>query len=156
MKNFQNKDRIIKVSRQLSGLARVTLGIWIIVLVMFLVEIVNITTNGGNSRAIYLTCGGIIEMLFAIIVTLNFLRFFNRLRQGELFDSPTVARLYAAGRWWLAYWIVDFAFCAIGNGWFATRMTYTFGGLFTALTIIFVAWLLKEARDLHEEQALTV
>ncbi|HZM06617.1 MAG TPA: hypothetical protein VFC44_26760 [Candidatus Saccharimonadales bacterium] len=30
------------------------------------------------------------------------------------------------------------------------------GGLFVGLTLIFVAWLLKEAQELQEEQALTV
>jgi len=156
MKNFQNKDKIIKASRQLCVLARVTLAVWIIGLAMFLVLTINVTTNGGNSRSIYLTGGGLIEMLFAIMITLNFLQFFNRLRKGELFDAPTIGCLHAAGRWWLAYWMMDFAFCAIGNKWFETQMTYTFGGLFTAMTVIFVAWLLKEAQDLQEEQALTV
>jgi hypothetical protein len=156
MKNFQNKDKIIKVSRQLWGLTRVTLAAWVIGLVLFLIEAINGIANGGNSRAVYLTGGGIIEMLFAIMITLNFMQFFKRLREGELFDAHTIGRLLAAGRWWLAYWIMDFAFCAVGNGWFDTRMTYTFGGVFTAMTIIFVAWLLKEAQDLQEDQALTV
>jgi hypothetical protein len=156
MKNFQNKEKIVKVSRQLCGVARVALIFWGAGLVMFFVETVLAIIHFGNARAIYLTGGGVAEMALAIVITLNFLRFFNRLNAGELFDAETVGYLENAGRWWVGYWVADFAFCTIGNQWFGTAMSLSFGQLFTSLVVIFVAWLLKEAQGLQEEQALTV
>ena len=40
-------------------------------------------------------------MPFAFMVTLNFFRFFNRLKEGHLFDSQTVRHLKIAGKWWI-------------------------------------------------------
>jgi hypothetical protein len=156
MKNFQNKANIAKVSRQLCGAARAALFFWILGLVIFLVETVVALTHYGNARALYLLCGGIPEMVLAIFVTLNFLWFFNRLKDGDLFDGKTVGYLETAGKWWLGYWVADVMFCLIGNQWFGTRMAFSFGQLFTSLIVIYVAWLLKEAQGLQEEQALTV
>lgn len=157
MKNFQNKEKIMKVSRQLCGVARVGLFFWGAGLVMFLVQTVAaLLTHNWNAPEIYILCGGIVEMPLAIMVTLNFLWFFNRLKEGELFDGNTVGYLETAGKWWMGYWLADFAFCVIGFKWFGTKMEVSFGQLFTSLIVIFVAWLLKEAQELHEEQALTV
>jgi hypothetical protein len=156
MKNFQNKAKIIKVSKQLRSIARIALIFWALGLAMFLGITVMTLGNGGNARAIYLGFGGIVEMVFAMIISLNFFRFFDRLKNGELFDAKTVGHLQAAGKWWLAYWIVDFTFDIIGNNWLETKMAFTFGQLFAGLIVIFVAWLLKEAQELQEEQELTV
>jgi hypothetical protein len=156
MKNFQNKKKIIKVSRQMCGLLRITLGVWIIGMALFLFVIIAALTHGGNVRAFYLTGTGIVEMLLAIVITLNFLRFFSRLAKGELFDAVTVRHLNHAGIWWFLYWLVDSAICLVGKTQLGTTMNFSFGQLFAALTVIFVAWLLKEAQDLKEEQALTV
>jgi hypothetical protein len=90
------------------------------------------------------------------LITLNFLWFFNRLKDGELFDAKTVRYLEAAGRWWMGYWVADFMFCLVGKNWFGTTMAFSFGQLFTSLIVIFMARLLKEAQGMQEEQALTV
>jgi hypothetical protein len=156
MKNFQNKTKIIKASKQLRALARLGLIIWAVGLVMFLVIAVAALTNGGNARAIYLSLGGIVEMIFALIISLNFFRFFDRLKNGELFDAKTVSQLQVAGRWWLGYWLADFLFGIVGNGCFETKITFASGQLFASLIVIFVAWLMKEAQELQEEQELTV
>jgi hypothetical protein len=105
--------------------------------------------NGGNARAIYLVFSGILEMLLAIIVSLNFFRFFDRFKNGALFDAKTVGHLQAAGKWWLAYWIFDFMFGLIGNGLLETGMVFSCGQLFASLTVIIVSWLLKEAQELQ-------
>jgi hypothetical protein len=156
MKNFENKEKIMKVSRQLCGIARVGLFFWGTGFVIFFVQAIVALTHFGNATAIYLPSGGIVEMGLAIFVTLNFLWFFNRLKGGDLFDAKTVSYLEAAGRWWMGYWFADFIFSIAGNNWFGTKMTFSFGQLFTSLIVIFVAWLLKEAQELQEEQSLTV
>ena len=156
MKNFQNKTKIIKVSRQLRAVARLSIILWALGIVTFLMALSAGLRNGGNVRTIYLALGGLAEMGLAIGISLNFFRFFDRLNNGELFDAKTVGYLYSAGRWWLGYWVVDWLFAFVGNGWVGTKMDYSFGQLFASLTVIFVAWLLKEAQELQTEQSLTV
>jgi len=156
MKNFQNKANIIKVSRQLRAVARLAILLWALGILVFLLVLSTGLRNGGNVRTIYLASGGVTEMGLAIIISRHFFRFFDRLNKGELFDATTVGCLYAAGRWWLGYWVVDWLFAFVGNGWVGTKMDYSFGQLFASLTVIFVAWLLKEAQELQTEQSLTV
>ncbi len=156
MKNFQNKTKIIKVSRQLRAVARLAICLWVLGIGTFLLALSAGLREGGNARTIYLASGGLMEMGLAIVVSLNFFRFFDRLTSGELFDGKTVGYLYAAGRWWLVYWLFDLGLAVAGNGWLGMKMDYSFGQLFASLTVIFVAWLLKEAQELQVEQSLTV
>ena len=156
MKNFQNKTKIIKVSRHLRALARLGLIACALGLLLFIFTTITLAFNGGNARAVYISIGGIVEMILAMVICLNFFRFFNRLKNGELFDAKTVAHLAAAGQWWLGYWCMDFMFGVFGNQWMGTKMDFGFGQLFASLVVIFVAWLLKEAQTLQEEQQLTV
>jgi hypothetical protein len=158
MKNFQNKTKIIKVSVQLRAIARLSIIGWTIGLLLFLFGGFQTLTSGYsvNAHIPYLELSGIAEMVLAIIVSLNFFRFFDRLKNGELFDARTVDYLTKAGQWWLAYWIFDFTFSVISHAWFNPNMAFSFGQLFASLLVIFVAWLLKEAQVLQEEQQLTV
>jgi len=156
MKNFQNKTKIIKVSRQLRAVARLALIAWGLGIGAFLMALAAGLRNGGNARTVYLAVGGLTEMGLAIVISLNFFRFFDRLKNGELFDAKTVGHLYSAGRWWLGYWVVDCLFIFIGNGSLGTKMAYSGGQLFASLVVIFVAWLLKEAQELQTDQTLTV
>ncbi len=156
MRNFQNKTKIINASRQLRAIARLSLILWALGMVIFLAVLVAGLLKGGNARTVYLAIGGITEMALASMVSLNFYHFFTRLNNGDLFDAKTVGHLTAAGRWWLAYWVLDFSFAVIGNVCLATKMDYTFGQLFASLVVIFVAWLLREAQELQSEQSLTV
>jgi hypothetical protein len=95
-------------------------------------------------------------MLFVFIVTLKLFKFFVRLKNGHLFDVQTVAYLDAAGKWWLVSWLFD-GLCREGRYQiFHITPAWDFGSLFAGLVIIFVAWLLKEAQGLQEEQELTV
>ena len=95
-------------------------------------------------------------MVFYLIVNLKLFRFFDRLKDGHLFDAQTVKNLDGAGRWWMALWFFESLFYQIGHKFFqTTNAPYLDGGFFAGLTLIFVAWLLKEAQELQEEQALT-
>jgi hypothetical protein len=87
-----------------------------------------------------------------------------------LFDAKTVGHLDAAGKWWIVLWLFDVLFHEIRRGVFQIPdygdptglgiwnvwNIYNFGSLFVGLVLMFVAWLLKEAQGLQEEQELTV
>jgi hypothetical protein len=105
------------------------------------------------------------------IVWWNFWQLFRRLKDGHVFDGPTVARLAAAGKWKLAGWICSifsntiyqylaeqasvhnlrFEFVRL----FLSEISHV-GSLIGAVAIIFAAWLLREGQTLEEEQKLTV
>jgi hypothetical protein len=100
--------------------------------------------------------GSALMCVFYFMVNLKLFRFFERLRNGCLFDVQTVGYLAGAGKWWIALWAYDGLFYGIRTLCFQVKMTWEFGSLFSALTLLFVAWLLKEAQELQEEQELTV
>jgi flagellar biogenesis protein FliO len=102
----------------------------------------------------------------------NFKRFFQRLKDGHIFDGPAVGRLAAAGKWKLAGWALPYVAGIITvaglamqgqiQGWHETSVAGLaavvggLGGLLAPLAIIFVAWLLREGQNMQEEQELTV
>lgn len=100
-------------------------------------------------------------LILSFIVILKLFRFFDRLKNGNLFDAQTIGNLAAAGKWWILFSILENLFYWVGQELFKILFskigqTWGFGGLFAGLTLIFVAWLLKEAQGLQEEQELTV
>jgi hypothetical protein len=106
-------------------------------------------------------CRTFVVFLLCFMSDLGFFRFFNRLKDGHLFDSQTVGYLESAGKWWLGIWLLT----VIPNIIF--RQIYPdhaisidgicdFSDLFGGLFVIFTAWLFREAQELQEEQELTV
>jgi ABC-type Fe3+-siderophore transport system permease subunit len=164
MKNFQNKTKIVKVSKVLRNFLRIGLFLWVFSVLgfftAFLIPIFVSSRTHGNlhldSQKIYLMCGTVLSATLGFIVNLKLFRFFDRLKDGHLFDTQSVGNLDAAGKWWIVFWLYQGLFSEIGNQFFQSKMVWDSGGLFAALTLIFVAWLLKEAQELQEEQELTV
>lgn len=160
MKNFQNKAKIVKVSKILRIILLFGLFLWIFAFFASLLPFffVFIFPRGQELYPIqtYAQCGSALETLFGFIVNLKLFRFFDRLKDGHLFDAKTVGNLDAAGKWWIVFWLYEGLFYGIRTLVFQVKMTWDFGSFFAALTLIFVAWLLKEAQELQEEQELTV
>jgi Protein of unknown function (DUF2975) len=172
MKNFQNKTKIIKVSAIIRVVLFTGLFCWIIAIAFSLVNCffhnalwrreVHDDPSFCSPTAFHLGCDSLVY-IFAMMVNMKLLRFFNRLKKGCLFDALTVGHLAAAGKWWIAFWLYQRLFLQIGddyfgtgNDFFVTKRLWDSAGLFAGLTLVFVAWLLKEAQALQEEQALTV
>ncbi len=159
MKNFQNKAKIIKVSKIIRTILYAGMALWIFAFVAslapFTLYIYPSATQLYPIQA-YALSGSALMCVFYFVVNLKLFRFFERLKNGSLFDVHTVGYLDAAGKWWLALWLYDGFFYGIRTLCFQVKMTWEFGSLFSALTLIFVAWLLKEAQELQEEQELTV
>jgi hypothetical protein len=159
MKNFQNKANIVRVSKIIRHFLFAGLVLWIIGIpaVLFPVAVSFWTRLGAPSGSRFLHCGLPFLMVICLMVNLKLFRFFDRLKNGHLFDTQTVRNLDGAGRWWIALWFFESLFNAVGHKFFQmTDVPYFGGGFFAGLTLIFVAWLLKEAQELQEEQALTV
>jgi hypothetical protein len=159
MKNFQNKAKIIKVSKILRAILKTGLVLWIISMPValggFFIPII-FHTNTATDAETYKTIGNLLIMPFAFTVNLYLFKFFDRLKNGHLFDAQTVGNLDSAGKWWIVLWLFEGLFSQIGNEVFQMKAVWDSGGLFAGLVLIFVAWLLKEAQELQEEQELTV
>ncbi|HXR48833.1 MAG TPA: DUF2975 domain-containing protein [Candidatus Limnocylindrales bacterium] len=91
------------------------------------------------------------------MVTLNFFRFFTRLKDGRLFDAPTVRYLETAGKWWIVLGVVQIL-TGLGEVYLFSPRGFTVSGdaIVAGLIVFFVAWFFREAQELQEEQELTV
>ncbi|MGH7975774.1 MAG: DUF2975 domain-containing protein [Limisphaerales bacterium] len=157
MKNFQNKTKIVKVSKILRNIAFAGLVLWAIGIPVVLFHIFTTTPVVTGLTRVGLQGSFILKLMFSFIVNLHLFRFFDRLQNGHLFDAQTIGNLNAAGKWWIVLWLFGILNYEIGrevlssNAW-----AWSLGDLFAGMALIFVAWLLKEAQELQEEQELTV
>jgi hypothetical protein len=158
MKNFQNKQKIVKVSKVIRHFLFAGLVLWTICVPLVALQTVALISrnSAATPAALYLQCGVVVLLAMNFIVNLKLFRFFNRLRQGNLFDAQTVAQLDAAGKWWIGLWFFESIYYQCGHSFLNTSNAWGFSNLFAGLALVFVAWLLKEGQTLQEEQELTV
>jgi len=164
MKNFQNKAKIIRISKIIRHILFAGLVLWVISIPLMLFQAISLWYKSTIPATHYLPWGLLVLIGFRFIVNWKLFRFFDRLKDGHLFDVKTVGNLDAAGKWWIVLWLYDVLFhevrlgvFQISDDWNPTSFDLlNFGSLFAGLVIVFVAWLLKEAQGLQEEQELTV
>ncbi len=149
--------RIKAVSRVLRNIlfaGLIAQGIGILALV---VAIATATLTRVGSQAVFENYAALATLPFIFMLTFNLLRFFDQLNKGCLFDLPTVKYLQMAGRWWLVGGIVQVTFQSLKAYFFSAKNIMISGdGIIAGLVIIFIAWILDEARKIQEEQELTV
>ena len=163
MKNYQNKAKIIKVSKILKNISFAGLVVFGIVIPLSLVAAVMpplLTKQISYSLTQFLV---IPTYVIFFMTNLKIFRFLDRLKNGCFFDAQTVGYLNAAANWWLGLWIYEvISYVLMQEPWNNPHdfSLYHFppdvGGLFAALTLKFVAWFFLEAQELQEEQELTV
>jgi hypothetical protein len=164
MKNFQNKAKIIKVSTIIRHVLFAGVVVWAIGILVILFKAISLWFGAAVPAQHCLSWGMVGLMGLRFFVNLKLFRFFDRLKNGHFFDAQTVGQLDAAGKWWIVLWLYDVLFHEVRLGvfqivddWNPTSLDLlNFGSLFAGLVLMFVAWLLKEAQELQEEQELTV
>jgi hypothetical protein len=163
MKNFQNKAKIIKVSKVLRNIAFAGLILSGIAITASFATAILMPLLIPSLR-FSLTHFLVIPLfVFVFITNLKIFRFLDRLMNGRYFDAQTVGYLNAAANWWLGMWLYEvMQYVLMQQPWNNPHnfSLYHFppdaGGLFAALTLKFVAWFFREAQELQEEQELTV
>lgn len=163
MKNFQNKTKIIKVSKILRNIAFAGLVLWALMIPVSLATAI-LPPLFSKELSFSLTQFLIIPIyLFAFIANLKIFRFLDRLQNGFFFDAQTVGNLNAAANWWLVLWVWEVVFYILmqqpwsnPHGFSLYHFPPDTVGLFAALTLKFAAWFFREAQELQEEQELTV
>jgi Protein of unknown function (DUF2975) len=162
MKNFQNKSKIVKVSKILRNIAFAGLVLLGIMIPVSLAAALPILFVKGLSFSLSQFLA-IPMFVFAFITNLKIFRFFDRLKNGFFFDAQTVENLNAAANWWLVLWLYEVVFYILMQQPWTNPHDFSLyhfppdvGGLFAALTLKFVAWFFREAQELQEEQELTV
>ncbi len=112
---------------------------------------------GLKSHVTFQNCSMLATLPFGFMVTLNFFRFFTRLKDGHLFDWQTVRYLETAGKWWIVLGLLQIISGLVEVCLFSPRNIIVSGdGIVAGLIVFFVAWFFREAQELQEEQALTV
>ncbi len=156
MKNFQNKAKIIKVSKVIHSILFVALVLWVI---DFIVELTRISWRAWPVSTSHFMQGSIIiKVICHFIAFVCLFRFFGRLKNGYLFDGQAISQLASAGKWLLAQWLFEVLFGTYGSLVFGIGIIslMNLDSLLAGLTLVCGAWLLKEAQELQEEQELTV
>jgi uncharacterized membrane protein YhaH (DUF805 family) len=157
MKNIQNKTKIIKVSKVLRTILFIGLILQIISLVCLPIVILTASATGLKPPVVFETCVALVVLLFTFLVTLNFFRLFDRLKDGHLFDPQTVKHLETAGKWWIVLGIVQIIGGTIKAWLFSPHdVTVSGDGIVAGLAVFLIAWCFREAQELQEEQELTV
>jgi len=161
MKIFQNKAKIVAVSKIVRSILFAGLVFWILGILISLVDLIVpicfLSKDTLYSSTTFTLGWMALLASLGLIINLKLFRFFGRLKNGYLFDAQTVGYLDSAGKWWILFWLCEGLLVEIRYQVFQLKMmTWDSGGLFAGLILIFVAWLLKEAQELQEEQALTV
>jgi len=127
------------------------------VLALVIVVPIVVLTVGLKSPVAFQNCCALANLPFALMLTLNFFRFFSRLKDGHLFDSQTVRYLETAGKWWMLLGTVQIILGSLQAYFLSPQNLIVSGnGIVAGLGVFFVAWLLREAQELQEEQELTV
>jgi Protein of unknown function (DUF2975) len=163
MKKFQNKAKIIKVSKVLRTIAFAGLVLWVLMIPVSLATAI-LPPMLSKGLSFSFTQFLIIPMfVFAFIANLKIFRFFDRLKNACFFDAQTVGNLNATANWWLVLWFYEVVFFVLMQRPWANPHDFSLyhfppdsGGLFAALTLKFVAWFFRVAQELQEEQELTV
>ena len=85
-------------------------------------------------------------------------RLFRSYERREFFAIAGVRGLKWVGLWMMGYWVVGMLF-QISSRWWAESMNLRFdlgAGLLPGLFVFLIGWILEEAHQIAEEQALTV
>jgi hypothetical protein len=160
MKNFQNKAKIVKFSKIIRSILFAGLILWIIaipgLLAAILIPII-VHTHTHTTSETYKGVGMLLTLPFVFAANLYFFKFFDRLKNGHLFDAQTIGYLETAGKWLIAIGLFQALFSG-AEGLITHSQTITFSGdgIFSGLVTIFTAWLFREGQELQEEQELTV
>lgn len=95
---------------------------------------------------------------YGLAGALLFFGLFREYERGSIFEIQSVRRLRRVGGWMIGTWVMGMAFQLSKSLWAAdTNMSFDMGaGLLPGLFICLVAWIMEEAHQIAEEQALTV
>jgi Protein of unknown function (DUF2975) len=158
LKTNPRLKRIKAVSKVLRAILFAGLIVQTAGILAFAIIVPVVAMNAGlRSHLTFQNCSALANLPFGFMVTLNFFRFFNRLKNGRLFDSQTVRYLEIAGKWWIILGIVQIILGVFEVYLFSPKNIIVSGnGIVAGLVIYFVAWLFREAQELQEEQELTV
>ena len=157
LKAASRLNRIKAVSKVLRAIFLAALIVQVVGILASVVTIPIAVLTGIKSQIVFKNCSVGAALPFAFMVTLNFFRFFSRLKEGHLFDAQTVRHLEVAGKWWIVLGIIQIIFQSLEAYTFSPQNINISGsGVVAGLIVFFVAWVFREAQALQEEQELTV
>jgi hypothetical protein len=96
--------------------------------------------------------------VYGLAGALLFFGLFRGYERGSIFEIQSVRRLRRVGGWMIGTWVMGMAFQLSKSLWAAdANISFDMGaGLLPGLFICLVAWIMEEAHQIAEEQALTV
>lgn len=95
---------------------------------------------------------------YLLVGALMCFRLFRSYEQGQIFALAGVRWLRSVGLWMMGLWGMGMVF-QVSSRWWAESMMLRFDlgvGLLPGLFVFLIAWIMEEAHQIAEEQALTV
>jgi hypothetical protein len=107
-----------------------------------------------NANAMSVGLWGVLTLIVYLFWYRTTLKLFGFFEQGILFTAETVRCIQILGVIYFVRFLVQLAlnFALPAPDWLGTNLS----DLFTSFLIIFIGWLIDEARKIREEQELTV
>jgi len=157
MQKLKNKQKIMKVSRIIRHLLFAGLVVWVVTMPAIALPLIFYICDATRLPSLVWSHAGTLVMSgLCFLINLGLFRFFDRLKDGHLFDAVTVSHLSTAGKWWIVLSLFSLLYGQVGVHWLGFPAPACREDIFPGLALLFVAWLLKEAQGLQEEQELTV
>lgn len=159
MKNYQNKAKIVKISKIIRNILFAGLVLWGVAMPLALATILIplILHTQAHTILTALKASGPLLVPFVFLINLYFFKFFDRLKNGHLFDAQTIGYLETAGKWLIALGLFQALFMIVeGLMTHSQNVAFSGDGILSGLVTIFTAWLFREGQELQEEQELTV
>lgn len=96
--------------------------------------------------------------VYLLLGAVLFYRLFASYERGEIFGLAGVRQLKFVGVWMMGFWVVGMVFQG-SSAWWAESLHLQFDlgvGLLPGLFVFLIGWIMEEAHQIAEEQALTV
>jgi hypothetical protein len=166
LKAGSRMNRIQKVSKWLRLILQYGLPLWVIVDLTFSVLVVHYGIKmpwfsrqaleaHAHDNSMMFPIYGVLLLIILLFWYRTILKLFGFFEKGVLFTAETVRCIQILGGIYIARFFLAliFKFLLPGDEWVGTGLH---NNLFIGFFMIFIGWLLDEARKIREEQELTV
>jgi hypothetical protein len=155
-------NRIQKVSKCIRLFLQCSFWFWLVILIGQIMWAFALDAHPNNPHAVppKIAClemtRMILRLTIIVLCNLSLLKLFRLFENGILFTAKSVRCLQILGGLCVAKWLLELSFSFLLANAESPLVTAGLSDLFAGLLIIFIGWLIDEARKIQEEQELTV
>ncbi|MDB6026609.1 MAG: hypothetical protein JWM68_2832 [Verrucomicrobiales bacterium] len=107
-------------------------------------------------RDSHMAISGLVMLFLGLFWFRTLLKLFGSFERGLLFTAQTVRCVQILGGIHILFWLKDLLFAYLIHTTGIALYTAGLGNVFSGFLVIFVGWVMDEARKIRDEQDLTV